>query len=748
MAENLNMNGTEHIPKGTVIFREEEPVQSVALVLKGQVQLAAKGIRLTLGSGNFLGMYDLTRSVHSFSYKALEDTMICRLPISKWEQAEKVLEQQKQYRGLYVTSLNFFIADLYQKFVKLQDGVRQIGEFIDTTYALYMQQGQQYGIIPEKIPSLERIWEGESQAYTLPELVPYYVASSKLPLEVQKNYFCGSSIVALRHCKEQMELFPALLDGCRYYSEWMQRYLRGMILDEKNLFAFVGKMALRLKQQGTSESGLGDMLDSMVSNIDFAEDMLNEICGISVDINRQWMEEIYFALLSDDTGSLQAYEKEDLSVLNDSLTQILEYSSVPADVADEFRNLMEQFISTTDKFARTKEALAFRKALSARFFEVYLATIKKSFTDSNPPLAVQFFLQYGYVSEELLTQRELQTLSALPAIGSEDTDCAVYTMPQWLRKIADGTKQPSKDEYEQGFKEGDPVAFEVENLLTYADRLLNGNLSSFVPVLCSEGIMSKLDQAVVTSAKINEAVKKWEKIDFTIFYREHFVSLEEVGINRFPVVSRHTPDFILFPVYGSRSLLWQDMEGNQKRSHGRMLMPIFSERDVKQEVLQLMGHFRWEKCRSEMGVYWNNYRYPSLTAEYTDYLQFYKKNNNLSPEKKEKVRAQLQQCSNRHAQVFIKDYQDWLTREVTGAMRLNRVAREILYTYCPFEPAMEESLREQNAFQEASRRYRVESAKRQKEFAGVVQKYKKQGFDVPDEVEQTKELMKWEKDAR
>ena len=57
------------------------------------------------------------------------------------------------------------------------------------------------------------------------------------------------------------------------------------------------------------------------------------------------------------------------------------------------------------------------------------------------------------------------------------------------------------------------------------------------------------------------------------------------------------------------------------------------------QKIKLMAHFRWEKCRTEMGAQWNNYRYPSLTSEYTDYLQFYKKNSDLSTEKKEKVKA-------------------------------------------------------------------------------------------------------------
>ncbi|MFR5618832.1 MAG: hypothetical protein ACLTJ5_08350 [Clostridium sp.] len=75
----------------------------------------------------------------------------------------------------------------------------------------------------------------------------------------------------------------------------------------------------------------------------------------------------------------------------------------------------------------------------------------------------------------------------------------------------------------------------MENLLSYADRILSGNISTFVPVMCSEGIYTKLESAVVTSAIINKIVNRVEKIDYSIFYRERMVAYEEVGLNRFTV---------------------------------------------------------------------------------------------------------------------------------------------------------------------------------------------------------------------
>ena len=283
--------------------------------------------------------------------------------------------------------------------------------------------------------------------------------------------------------------------------------------------------------------------------------------------------------------------------------------------------------------------------------------------------------------------------------------------------------------------------FEVDNLLRYADRILSGNISAFVPVLCSEGIYTKLENSVVTPAGINKTVNRVEKIDYSIFHRERMTAYEEAGISRFTVTGRYTPEFILFPVYGRKGLMWQDTEGRKKETHGRILLPSFMEQNLEAELMKMMAYFRWEKCRSEMGAQSNNYRYPSLTSEYTDYLQFYKQNNDLSPEKREKVKAQLQQCGNRHKDVFARDYVDWILREATGAMKLNRVAREILFTYCPLAPEIAEGLLTQNAYREAARRYMTERNKREKEINQAISRFDRVGEEIPEEVEQTKRFV-------
>ena len=73
MAESLILNGNSSITKGTVIFEKGQPLQSTALILKGRVIVQGEGVRMTIGSGNFLGMCDVWKKEHSFTYVALDD---------------------------------------------------------------------------------------------------------------------------------------------------------------------------------------------------------------------------------------------------------------------------------------------------------------------------------------------------------------------------------------------------------------------------------------------------------------------------------------------------------------------------------------------------------------------------------------------------------------------------------------------------------------------------------------------------
>lgn len=764
MAYELEINAMNNLSQGTVIYEKGQKIQCVALVMKGRVEAKSEGARMILSSGNFLGMDDIKKGTFSFTYTVSEDAVLFAVPINSTKHVSLLLDEKPQYRGLLITSLNFYISDLKKIYDKLGVEVRKLHEFVLGLYNRFRIISERCGMKPQSLPSIERLSMQVIEDFTLPEETEYYIESSKIPVEAQKNYFSANVFVSKHQYSGQCEVVEILKKGCMHYSDWMARLFRIMAGDENNLFSLLGKTALNVKKASGNFSDISDLLDELLENINTCEDTISKLTGNELGLDREYMEKIYLALLSEDDSQLSEYENDDIVKLHGSLHQILEYGMIDSETSEKFESAINEFLAVTDKFSRDREVAEIRKKITASFFDIYESVVKRSFKDQNQPLAVKLFLRYGFVSEELLSGDEIRELVAIPDIDNENFDCNVYTLPEWLNLIYTGKKNPSKDEFDTDFelqvrkdvmekkitqkeaavllKKGDArLHHEIHKFFAYSDRLVNGNVTSFVPVLCSEAIFTKITTSAINSAGINAEVHKIENVDYSIFYRESRDNYDKVGIPNFVNLKRYTPDFILFPVYGKRPLMWQDIEGRKRSTHARIVFPALSEVSVEQEMIKMMAYFRWDKCRTDMGANWNNFRYPSLTSEYTDYLQFYKKNSELSPDKREKVKAQLMQCNNKHRDVFTKDYIDYIQKESAGAMKLNKVSRDILFTYCPLASSYMEALMGQTIYQEAARRHNMEKKKLEKNIATTVNRFEKSGVKLPKEIKETARLI-------
>ena len=148
-------------------------------------------------------------------------------------------------------------------------------------------------------------------------------------------------------------------------------------------------------------------------------------------------------------------------------------------------------------------------------------------------------------------------------------------------------------------------------------------------------------------------------------------------------------------------------------------MPHFFEGDLELAMIQLCGRFRWELCRTMQGTSWNNIQIKSLTSEYSDYIQFYRKNRDLSED---------------------TDYINWIRHEAKGGITLNKTVREIMATYCPFTKKIRETIVEQPLFRDAMARFMRETGKKNKEYALKFRVWEKDGIEVPAEIIQTRDF--------
>lgn len=766
MGENLNINAVNQVEQNTVIYEKREPLTSVSLIIKGRVLVETDGIRTIFSSGNFLGACDVGNETHSFTYTAYDNVVLCTFSVRTEEEFMKVLDQKKEYYGLLNTSLNFFIVELNQTYEELIRRSKLLKEFVCEKYEFYQEFGKENGLNPIRISAIELLMEEKQQEQELEKKLPYYLACAKIPVESQKNYYMGSRIVSQLHFSEQCDCVASLLFALSRKSKEMMHFFRVLILDEMSLFRVVARMALDTGHVGNDNTKALSIVDEIIQQINDAEVFLVKKVGLKIDLNRKQMEGIYYAILTgeDDLSLENVQESIDTSVLAGSLEQILSFASIDAEIKEEFTRQVEDFIQLSDKFSKNEEAVRVRKSLAKYYYEIYESVLLKSFCVENIPTPVSLFLNYGFVSEVLLDGEAQEKLLKLRSQDKYKDGSRVYLLPEWLRAVYNGERVPSRNEFDQDYEEylrhekatgnideeqmklrlNDPKArvhFEIQNMFRYANRILHGRISLFVPILFSGQFFTSIENAYLTPDRINGALNMVQTVDFSVFYREQVVFYNEVDISKEIIMQKFLPDIILFPIYGQNGVMWQETTGKRKGTKGRFFFPVLLENKLEQEMLKVMGEFRWEICRAEQGMHWNNLHYPSLTSEYTDYLQFYRKNQNLSSDAKTKIKSQLTQCNNKHRSVFCRDYADWISRESAGAMRINKVARGILATYCPFRKEIREKINEQPIYAEAGKRFVLARSKALKQLENSCKRFEKEGLEIPEELKETRDYL-------
>ena len=181
----------------------------------------------------------------------------------------------------------------------------------------------------------------------------------------------------------------------------------------------------------------------------------------------------------------------------------------------------------------------------------------------------------------------------------------------------------------------------------------------------------------------------------------------------------------------------QEITGRKRDSEGRFFVPAFTFAALNDMMVRAFGHFRWALCKTIQGVNWNNIQVRSLTSEYSDYIQFYKKNHDLSDERKEKIKLQIQRGRNNLRQVFTLDYEVWVKAESTGSVRLNKVVRDMLAMYCPFASEIREAVCKQPLFEEAFSRSNRERSKKVHELELRHKALEAKGIEVPEPLVKT-----------
>ena len=595
----------------------------------------------------------------------------------------------------------------------------------------------------------------------------YYKRFLRIPADARKSFFGYDFNVTSYHCRQ----------GILYLNE-LQEKLKESFNNLYNLYKILCSKDEHSIINQYVKASYGLRLDILSTQhflklIDFVGQKAQYyiILFASEYCNDFGMDEVYIENIVTQAklGRSPFYEtSEKLSVsevfyenipeeLRDSAKKIVEYSGIDEETGAKFLSNLDSFRILNDKFSVDENTGILRKSITNAFFKIYEGVIKRVIAEKPQTRLYHMFLNFGYMDERLLLPE--QTLSLYSAVEKfiGQSDSQVYCMRDWLNDIYEIKKDPSLNEFSMDYndvfrdmkKRGEltdkdrltymvnkdgRLNFEINNMFKSNHRVCYGQPSTYFPILHKDIFIRDLDKALVTPEKVISSLEKILEVDYSAFHREINYKNATKGIEKELLMMQVMPEIILMPTFGSRGIMWQEITGRVRSSPGRFIIPIMTAENLDDMLVKLVGNFRWELCRTMMGVAWNDFTQKSLTSEYTDYIQFYKKNKELSDDNKQKIAVQMVKHRSLMREIFTSDYESWFNYESKGIIRLNKVSRSILYKYCPFNKEIREKLSNHPLFSDINSHYRILRAKQLREVDNHYKKLEKSGIELDDEM--------------
>lgn len=694
----------QSIETGDILHASNERVKELEIVIKGSFIATSGSVTIELPYGSIIGLFETPGEKYRFDYEAKEDSMVVSYSYHSEENIRSLIRTNPQITPIITNAAVYMIQGLFEKTAQHIEACRNLADML--------------GIEEKQKPDLH-VWRND-----------YFRAVARMLPSKDIGFCTGTILYAYEYMQEMAPILSELIDRKSEYD--LQMMDRGDVSEAEGIDpgadddTYTGE-----EDSGVSSEDIDDLVDSESKN-----DRV------------------------DDTAVSNAAESTE-----NALQIILEYAETDEEKAELFTNLINEYAALKDKTSTEDGVRRMRKQISDIFYGIYESAFFRSIVDRNVPLILKMFFYFGFVDENLAGKENTESLANLAASYEPDPEGNVVTIYEWLKMIYDGKVEPSKNEFDmefpkylkQRYDDGEirmdemkrlavdkkaKVSFELNNFMRLGSRMTYGRITTFIPVFTEDSVVRTPEVSMTTYKAIHDTLNTIRNIDFSCFTRQIVFSNTDIGVTREFIDTEILPYIILMPNGGTRSALWQEISGAHRNTPGRMMMPMFLDKDVNSHILRLAGEFRWEMCRREQGVHWNDVTTPSLTSLFCDYLQFYRKNHELSPDLREKIKAQLQSARNSSKAVFVSDYMNYVVYESGGSLRLNRVSRDILFRFCPFTKEIRNKLATSSpAYQKLIERYDVKLAQRKRLMEIVYTKIEKAGASVPKELVGQREFL-------
>ncbi len=700
------------VEAGKVIYEGgKDTVASLDIVAKGVVRASSDYSTIDLPAGSIIGIGEFPKSEYIFTYEAAEDVSLYSYPYESEASLVALYKNNPKLLGALVAGSIRFAHNM-------QAAVLDTLEYARSEYA-------RVGKAIEDYPALA-------------------ISSGVTPKDFDR----------IKELKA-----PEMLDKAR---GWHRDFVEDLHANE----AKFRKEVYSIPSVGLG-IGLTVNLYALESR-DFMAEVIEYLRTFTRD-SHEFMNH-YQALRERSLSSSSADEGQEASSNDRSVTgcldAILKFASPDQKMFDRFSLELSKFAKYPDRYGSDDEIRKLRRELTSDFYELYLSVFLASVNTewADIPVGVRMFLLFGFVDEKLAGSDNASKMAAIADAIKPESNRRVLTVYEWLTLIYNGRIMPSKNEFDLDYpnylkdlkNEGaitdaeekrllnsdiDRLKFEMKNIFMIGNRVTFGRITTFTPVFDKDNVSRPLEQCYLDAAAVNSEIDRIRSIDYSAFCRQGVFSMPEAGINSFFTSDEVLPYVILMPNIGTRASLWQEIDSKKRNTPARMIISIFHTETFEDTMIRLTGEFRWEMCKTEQGVHWNDVTDPSLTSMYCDFLQFYRKNSALTPEVKDKISMALKNNANNFKKVFIADYYAYMKYEAQGALRLNKHARGILFTFCPFSRTVIAKIGDNPQYTQLISKHDTDVKQREKMLNNLVTKIEKAGLRVPDQIKlQIKQL--------
>lgn len=750
--------------QGETIYEAGQKIDALYMIMRGTASASYPGGRHILKTGDIIGLCEVNGASAFMNYKAEEKLSVHVYPYQNGDLSalfETGGDVDKYFRASFFRQFNMILG----QYKLLKNECNGLYEYFTGLYQEYVSLCGKYSISPGEPANY-----GEFTRPTMEEDVPAWINGYYSTLEqmmttwdynvTDHDFVCGF-----------LQRASWDIHSIVYTSKEMLRYRKnicGYLMNESGL-DLLGLMAGLYGRMVRVTGTEGEDAVRLLRNMNDVLRQLEQRGYAEQDFFRARKKEISMQaeLLEKRYAQKETAEEQEQNLtaeLSGSLEKILAFAGCEAELTDAFRKHIQEYKKTNNKNGTEDDIRLLRQQITKEFNKLYTDAFLKSVKEPVIPTVVKMFFNFGYVDEELAGMENAAYLYRIADRLPTAPDRGIYSFYEWLMAIYNGYKEPSRNEFDMDFtgylqeqkRSGKltaeevtkllhdntaKVKYELENVFPSVNKVSFGRISTFCPVFAEHHVIKSLDSALVSEEKIEDIITNIRKKDFGAYCRETLYSNPDQGVAREFINVEVLPDVILTPNVGTRGIMWQEIEGKRRTTPARMMMSIFQLEDLALIFIRLTAEFRWEMCKRIQGARWNDVSERSLTSEYFDYIQFYRKNNDLSTEAKERVKTDLIRAKNSFKEMFVMDYTQWILFESNGAPRLNKVARAILFNYCPFAKEVREKLKANPMYKEIVERYEVHTGQKKHRLDNLCQKLRTLGKPIPPEIEHEAEYL-------